>query len=244
MLFDYDFKNEILLKPVGNYFSSVLGKTMGALEPHEFWYFWRRFFHFSGVQQLEQQILEVSNSDLFIKELRAMQSVWSKPLLLKGMIMNWHIPFLASLYPKSYFLYVERSFAANAASLVRAREMFSGDENQWYSFKPPGYERVLHLDPNCQATWQVMATNQAIDVGLAEIPQSRVFRVTYDNFCRNPQSLLNEICLRFQKTVPQVDHLPDRFDIQGEDITIDKKWSEVLAKAASFLQLQVRQSER
>jgi len=50
LLIDADLKGEIL---VGNAtiksFKSELGKTTGALQPHEFWYFWNRFFPFQEV---------------------------------------------------------------------------------------------------------------------------------------------------------------------------------------------------
>ena len=58
---------------------------------------------------------------------------------------------------------------SNAQSLVRARQEYFGDLKQWYSFKPPGYENVLGLDPFHQCAWQVLETNAAIEEGLAKI---------------------------------------------------------------------------
>ena len=68
-LLDFDTREEIV--PAAQQtvsFSSVLGKTKGAVQPHEYWYFWRRFFHFGEIHQLEQADLEAVNAARFAHE--------------------------------------------------------------------------------------------------------------------------------------------------------------------------------
>lgn len=214
MLYDCDFRNEIG-GTVGAVFESQLGKTRGALSPHEFWYFWRRFFKFGETQELSNAELAASDGRTFIRELRAMQTAFAKPLVLKGMILNWHTPYLANLFSNSYFVIVQRDVADNAQSLLAARREFSGSETAWYSFKPPGYEQVLSLAPPQQTAWQVLATNAAIQRGAAAIPQERIVHVSYEQFCAAPRSLLEEIANRCQRPLPAIEgKLPSSFVVR------------------------------
>lgn len=75
MLIEYDFREEIFTKNKTSLFTSNLGKTKGVMSPHEFWYFWRRFFIFGDIQKLSPEVIKDVNTDKFIKDLRAFQSV-------------------------------------------------------------------------------------------------------------------------------------------------------------------------
>lgn len=230
MLFGADFHGEIT-HGWPDAFESRLGKTIGPLAPHEFWYFWRRFFAFGDTQKLTDEAIRQADVSTFIRELRAFQTVASIPLVLKGMILNWDIPLLARLYERSCFLFVQRRVEANADSLVRARKDYFGDEQQWYSFRPPGYENVVGLDPYHQAAWQVMRTNEAIEDGLAQVPAERVFRVAYEKFCENPRSLLETISARCSRTLPQLapgSELPIAFTIHELFRQAPADWERIL----------------
>lgn len=233
MLYECDFRGEITGDQPAPHFDSLLGKTKGARSPHEFWYFWRRFFNFGDIQQLSGESLVSADGAGFIRELRAFQSVLAQPLVLKGMILNWHIPYLASLFEKSYFVVVERDVADNAESLLHARREFSGDENAWYSFKPPGYEHVLPLAPPQQVAWQVMATNSAIRDGISAIPRERVITVSYENFCTSPQSLLDEIADKCGLTTSRAkNELPESFNIRQRQ---ERDWERIMRDVEPLL---------
>lgn len=193
MLFDADFGQELTAWACGATFESVLGKTRGPTSPHGFQYFWRRFFPLADVAEMDLARLSAANGAEFVRELRAVQGVRDMPMVLKGMMLNWHIPYLAQLDKGFHFLYIKRDLADNTGSLVRAREEFCGHVGGWYSFKPPGYEGILELDPVHQAAWQVLETNAAVEEGLATVPEERVLNVTYEQFCRQPRQLLEQI---------------------------------------------------
>jgi len=229
MLFDLDFRGEIKEHGAGTSFESDLGKTLGVGAPHEFWYFWRRFFRFGEEQQLDVKALAASDGWGFMKELRALQSVFARPLVLKGMILNWNIPYLASLDERHRFLFIERGLTDNAGSLLSARRRFFGDERSWYSFKPPGHARVRNLEPAYQTVWQVMATNSAIHAGLAQVPGERVFHTTYEQFCENPRCVLDNLSLRWQRPLPQIAKvLPVRFERRSPAMVSDIDWSRIV----------------
>lgn len=189
---DYDKQGELF----GNRqfdFTSQLGKTKGAHSPHEFWYFWRRFFHFGKIQQLSKGELANVNHKLFLRELAAIESCFEKPLLLKALIMNWNIDYLNGLLPKSLFLFTQRNAIHNMASLYKARKMFFNDASKWYSFKPPEYEKLRAKNVYMQLAGQVYFTNEHIEKTLRSIKSGRSIIISYEKFCEAPEQQYNLI---------------------------------------------------
>lgn len=194
LLVDLDEKGELL----GGYkyqpdYTSDLGKTKGLLSPHEFWYYWRRFFKFGAVQQLDEGVLRDVDTIGFTNGLYAIQSVFQKPLFLKGMIMNWHIPFLSEIFPKARFVYVKRDVRYNAQSLLLARERFFGTWEEWYSFKPPEYRLLKEKNSEIQVVGQVLYTNKAIEQGLQSIESVKNVIIHYEDLCGNVSTQLNRV---------------------------------------------------
>ena len=81
---EFSFRNEILDFNNEISFKSKLGKTKGALEPNEFWYFWRRFIPNIEPEYLDAQLLERINGKKFAAELAAIEAVFDKPIAMKG----------------------------------------------------------------------------------------------------------------------------------------------------------------
>ena len=207
LLIDYDFKHEIF-NPLtsSDQFQSQLGKTTGANAPHEFWYFWRRFFKFDEIQVLSESALQNVDERGFISELAAMEEVFDKPLMMKAMIMNWHISYLHKILNKAHFIYVRRDIASNAQSLLEARKAFYNDANKWYSFKPPEYNTLQSQPIVSQVAGQVYYTNKAIEKQLALLPDSSYTIVDYEDFCANPIGLIIDLNKIEDVHIPQ---LPD-----------------------------------
>lgn len=194
LFFDLDSKSELFGKgDVHGSFKSFLGKTRSALAPHEFWYFWRRFFHFGEIQKMNESKLKEIDTDTFLRGLYGIQKVFEKPLMLKAMIMNWHLSFLSNVVSNSYFIYIKRDMMFNAQSLIQARKEFYGDVTKWYSFKPPEFEFLKNEDIYGQVAGQVHFTNMAIEQELSKMDSSRVLSISYETFCNNPNFLVKEI---------------------------------------------------
>lgn len=198
---EFNFNNEILDFNSEISFSSNLGKTKGALAPNEFWYFWRRFFPYGEIQYLDDRSLERIDTTKFVAELAAAESVFDKPFILKGLIINWNIPFVSSLFDKVLFLHIKRNPLYNTQSLLEARVKFYGDRKAWYSFKPIEYDQLKVLDPYEQAAGQVYFTNKAVEKGLNQIDSARWLQVSYEEFCMTPERVFHQIL--------------DKLDLQG-----------------------------
>jgi len=212
LLFRNDFKNEIWPKQDASIFSSSLGKTKGPLAPHEFWYFWKRFFHYGIIQKLSSEELVKIDFSLFFKELNALLFYYQKPFIAKGMICNWNLSFLAKLDNRVKFIFIRRDTEKNAISLLNARKQFFGNENIWYSFKPPGYEKILNTSPLKQVTWQVEKTNNDILDELSAIDDSQYITINYKSLCESPLGIFDLIIKKWNISAKITDLIPTEFN--------------------------------
>lgn len=205
LLIDFDSKNEIFEGEKAIDFNSNLGKTSGPLQPHEFWYFWNRFFKFNEIQKLSKEQIQKVDWGLLKKELHAFESVFNKPILMKAMNLNWHIKDLTENIKNIHFLYIKRDTHYNAQSLLLAREKYFGNRNDWYSFKPPNYKEILKLNIEEQLVNQVVFTNNDIEKQLDNCDSSKVSVIKYSEFCEKPVKILEDIGVEFRKSKVKTD---------------------------------------
>ena len=200
MLLENDKHNQLGFEAHNhNQFTSNLGKTVGALAPSEYGYFWRNYFHFSNSGFLNEQELEKVKSNEFLRKLSAFEILTSKPLVMKGMILNWNIPYLQSIFDKFIFIDLKRDIKDNAYSLLKARSHFFKDEKKWYSFKPIEYPELVNKSPIEQVVGQVYYTQKAIQDGLKKVPDRNKISISYAEFCDKPERLLTLIQNRFEQ---------------------------------------------
>jgi len=207
LLYEQDHKNEIF-ESKSRQFQSNLGKTFGPNEPHEFWYFWNRFFDFDDNHRLSNDSLSEVNLKMFIKEMGAFQESFDKPLLMKALNMNWKIPFLYSLSSQFFFLYVKRNIIDNALSLLNARRNFFNSESEWYSFKTSNYSEIKSLKAHHQVVEQVIDNNYAIEKGLKLIDRGNSLVIDFESFKKDPYKLFIQL-----KAKGVLSTLPDKYEL-------------------------------
>lgn len=172
---------------------SRLGKTRGYAAPSEFWYFWRRFFPVGDVQVLDTTRMAPDAGDRFRSELAAWEAVENRPLALKALYLNWDLPSLAALLPRSLFVHVRRQPLPTMQSLLFARREYFGADDAWYSFRPPEYAGLADRPVAEQLAGQVHFTERAVASGLASLPAGRVLTVSYEEFCRAPAAVYDAL---------------------------------------------------
>ncbi|MEQ8629279.1 sulfotransferase [Ekhidna sp.] len=230
MLYELDDNDEIFpIKEDGN-FVSTLGKTRGPNQPHEFWYFWNRFFQFDEKGLLLNKSKETKNLDSFVNELGAFQSAFNKPLIMKAMNMNWDIPLLNDLCNNFYFIHLKRDIKYNAQSLLHARKSFFGNTSHWYSFKPPNYSKLKSLPEWKQVVEQVISNNNGITEGLSKVPNDKQITIDFEDFVENPTLIL--IKMKAMNIIKEYPEIKFNFTKQDE-ITVDKKTWELIASYVS-----------
>lgn len=233
MLTTHDFNNELYDFNVTGSFESRLGKTKGVLAPHEFFYFWRRFFNFPEIHFLNDTQLALVDAKTFVSELAALEGVFGKPFAMKAMIMNWNIPFLAGLFDKALFINIKRHPFFNIQSILSARKDYYGDVRAWYSFKPPEYTWLKSLNPYEQLAGQVYYTNHAVEKGLDGVHESRKLTVDYELFCESPERVFWEMVqkLELQGYTTNWEYSgPDSFE-SSRQIALSDKEMDMICKA-------------
>lgn len=180
-------------------YRSENGKTMGALGTNEFWYFWRRFLAEPGRDVwTDEELEQTMDTRTMLAELAGIMQVFQKPFAAKGMLFNYNIPFLNSVFDKVLFIHIRRDSLANAASVLDARKRQLGCEEAWYSFKIPEYEELKSFDPFNQASGQVNFINRAVSAGLASVTEERKMVVQYEDFCAAPAKIFSELTQKLQ----------------------------------------------
>ena len=218
---DCDFRGELTLdRPADPApYTSHLGKTKGLLAPHEFWYWWRRFLPAAETHFLTDAQLETIDARGMAAELAAWQDVDDRPLVLKALIMNGNLPWLAAAVPGSIFVHVTRDPLLNSQSLLEARREFHGDTSAWYSFRPAQYAALRDLPPAEQVAGQIHVTETAIRDGLASIAPERQLTVAYEDLCADPRTVygrLQEIMTAQGWALPAAYQGPASFPVSCE----------------------------
>lgn len=193
----YNFRNEILDFNSDINFSSDNGKTKGALAPNEFWYFWRRFLPFDGLDYMPaDELRQEANLAGFRDELNALANIFEEPFAMKAMIMNQNIPELAEQFEKALFVWIRRDPIFNIQSALEARKRQYGDINTWYSFKIKEYPDLKNLDPLESVAGQIAAINRSVDQGISHLPENQKLVVQYEDFCQRPEHYYEEVTRR------------------------------------------------
>jgi hypothetical protein len=84
------------------------------------------------------------------------------------------------------------------ASLFKTRKTFFNDLSEWYSFKPPEYEKLKTKDVYMQLAGQVYYTNKHIEKKLNSIQPERSIVISYEKFCKAPEQHYHMILSQLQ----------------------------------------------
>jgi len=183
----YNFRDELGEFVQRSAYQSENGKTKGVLAPNEFWYFWRRFLadpkHDVWSDDELRQTIDVLT---MTAELVGIMDVFEKPFAAKGMLFNYNISFLDSIFDKVLFVQMIRDPVANVASVLKARKRQFGNVESWYSFEIPEYDELKHFEPISQVSAQVACINRAVTKGLEQVASERKITVVYEEFCQDP----------------------------------------------------------
>lgn len=195
MLFnpDYDFRDEFADVRSSTGFSSTLGKTGGAMAISEFFHFWRRFFPNHDPGHIPDSLLSAVEVDRMRAELAAIESVFDKPFVSKGMMMQYNLDFFAKTFPELFVLHIRRRPRFLLQSVMTSRRRYYGTDDIWWSVKPREFEWLSQRDPVVQVAGQVYFTVRAIDRGLEQMPAERQLVIEYERLCDAPRAFYEQL---------------------------------------------------
>lgn len=190
-----NYKNELSFKNHSSFLSEY-GKTSGLLEPHEFSFYFRRFFPVS----VGEPFKEYSHDDLkeFIRGLRLFATALERPVVLKGLLIQYAMEIFNDT-SSVIFVYLQRNEIDNICSLYRQRMLVAGSYEEWISVRPPQYKWLKNMSAIEQVAGQVHYTNKEIERQLDGMPDDRKLVGLHEDFCKNPAhlySLLNEMVVQ------------------------------------------------
>lgn len=193
---EYDFRGELAAGPGTAAHDSSLGKTRGPLAASEMLHFWRRFLPHYDPQYIDpSQYARIDTAGL-AAELAALESVFGKPLALKGGMLQSSLPHLLQCAKPALLIYLRREPFFILQSLLMARENHYGRRDLWWSLKPKEYEHLKNLDPLHQVAGQVFFTAQAVSAGLQAVPETQRLILDYESFCRDPAAAHAQIAAK------------------------------------------------
>jgi hypothetical protein len=191
--------------------TSEFGATTGFEGPHEFGYFWRRWFRYGETHDIVDTDVQSADRAALGQELAAIESVFDRPLVLKNPVCSFHIGFLAEALPGAVFLHCHREPVYAAQSILQSRIKYHGDSSAWFSVKPAEYKRLRLLSIPEQIAGQIYFTRQAVARQFRTLPATRRMEVSYEALCDTPEAELDKIAawvadtghaLRRRKTQP------------------------------------------
>jgi hypothetical protein len=229
ILIEHDYKNQITDFRKTDPYSSSLGTTKGATAPHEFWYFWRRFFPLAeDADVAPPEALASVDVARLNAELATLEAALGKPLAMKAMLLDWHIPFLDAAFEKVLFVHIKRDPLYVMQSIMEGRRKNFGTEEKWYSFKPPEYRWLKDRSPIYQVAGQVHFILKAVEEGLAQVAEPRKLEVDYEQFCRNPAEAWEALRLKMAAqgyTIEGAYGGPDRFEATANIRVSPERWA-------------------
>jgi hypothetical protein len=173
-------------------FQSDYARTDGVLDIHEFGYFWRHWLRkrtFDDVVHAREREDEIDWAGLR-RTLANVQHELGKPFVAKNVLAAYHMPKVRDVLGPVVWVYVERDPLDVCVSILDARRRYYADPRRWWSYVPPEYPLLKDLDEWDQVAGQVHYLERFYDRALAEVGDTAVVRIAYEELCGDPASLV------------------------------------------------------
>jgi len=221
----YQYRDEFIDINRSIEFSSNIGKTKGFKAPHEFWYFWRRFFDFQEPPVNLDEFKKKFDFIEFRKELILLQKVFQNPFLFKSHIINPYFSIISDHIDQSIILHLWRDPIASIRSLLHARKKWKGSLEQWFSWKPREFHILKEMDIYHQVAGQIYFIEKDIRKQKKTL-NGRYFTLSYEEFCNNPKRVYHDLSSMMSISCSELDvpdyKGPERFDILNPRTKDDK----------------------
>lgn len=185
--------SNLLVKRKSSSFINSYGQVNGWCAPSEGGRIWNRWipqpYYLPGdhvaslpVEEMRRIVASISNS-------------FNAPFLNKNVMHSVHIDLLDKIFPGCVFIEVRREPVANIRSIIRARNKNGGPkvDSNWWSVKPRIWQQYKNSSTEEQACVQVCSLREDIANQINNISQKRLMIVHYEEFCKNPAVVMNNI---------------------------------------------------
>jgi hypothetical protein len=209
-----DYKKKIDHR-VPSSFSSFHGDTDGETAPAECGNWWYQFFRVDPTYVTLEDV-DRKKMNRFRKNIEEMTIAFGKPIIFKNLYASLRLRPICHYIPESLFIVINRNDVENGHSLLETRKKVFNNYETWWSMKPPRFSKLKKLSPPEQVIEQIRNIHITIDMDLkaSGSPLSRRFDLKYEEFCEDPNKIMNAIRLWMAKNgifMKQRNSVPTRF---------------------------------
>jgi len=219
-------------------FTSELGATYGYEGPHEFGFFWQRWFPYNETHQTSPEGLASVDFGLFCRELAALESVFDTSLAFKNpIVFNLNMDTLAEVLPKAVFVICRREPLYIAQSVLLSREKRYADKASWVGVKPKEYTWLKDLAYPEQIAGQIYYTEKRIKESLSSIASHRHLIIEYETLCKDPMGeieRLRELVRRNGHKLERTGYCPEPFECTNIQRVDDEEFKQLRAALHRF----------
>lgn len=181
------------LAPHTSSYESRYGQVRGRSAPSDGWEIFHRWFpRYDLHRPVQRQRLH---------ELRAIvaayERIYSAPFINKNNHNSVRIRELNALFPDALFIHVTRDVVDASLSLLQARQFHDVELGDWWSCVPPQYlDRAFDSQVE-QAVYTIVGVRQHVEQRLAALDSNRWLQLAYEDFCRQPEALVDWVRSRY-----------------------------------------------
>ena len=190
----YILQSELLVNEKKEFissFNSHHGFTENELlEPHEFGYFWSRWFDHSK-NHYSSSDTKV-DKDL-VKTINTLQSISKKNWVFKNLTLGLKVPLVKKLFQNAKFIYIQRDPYDTALSLYKGRIERFGNDETWWSLEPKEINEIKKLPPKEQVVAQVYYVNKQIEKDLEALKKEDYLCLNYEELTSNCDSTIKSL---------------------------------------------------
>ena len=203
-------------------YQSDLGYTKGPQGPHEFGYFWKRWFpdHFKENLQIDLQTLYC--------ELANMIDNVGRPLLFKNLIFvdNYLDKIYDLIGNECRLIRIKRDPFFVIQSTYESRLKLFGDEKAWFGVKPPGYEEMCKMDVWEQIVAQVFEIEKHMDTVMSKVPASQILVINYSDLINKTEEVFERLD-QFMDHV-EIENAEYESIISGDEIRLKSEQEQIV----------------
>lgn len=182
-------------------FRSTYGEVDGWLSPAQAWLFWARWFpsdqSYVGLGEIEEEsVAEIRHT------IGRLESIYKKPFVNKNLSLGVRLGPLNRALPEALYIRIHRDHLDVAQSILKGRQEYAGNINDWISVKPSKYGEIRGGDAISQVCEQIFYIEQDIDRDLDRIGRAKCLDVSYEKLCREPAQVLRDILAFYRKRTP------------------------------------------
>jgi hypothetical protein len=191
------------LNPTDVPYSSFYGKSIRFSGPNDALYLWDRWLG-ADRSKIRESLTEQEKTEM-LHFFGACQEIYKKPILSKNNNLNVQANVVSDVLETAYFICMTRDPLYLAQSLLRARLDIHGDVNVAYGIDAPHpLNSRNHIEDVCR---QVLFHERTIQKQQRLIGEDRFWIVQYEDFCRNPEFLVEMVSRKILDQPMQIDRL-------------------------------------